>query len=261
MIIKWMAVLVLFVIQIGLTLTSRGESRKLSEQEQFLRMTGGFLTKPAKGCVAVINLQSAFKTNHFNSLFFPRGRCMKIPFRIYPGTSPFKVEEAEATVKSLGAQAAIFLVENPALPMSLAAPEAEWAMINVAKLTVDNPADYILTGRVDKMFSRAVMQILGGIDYSDHPNCAMHQVNSLKDLDKVKGVSPNVFAMGYMEKHIKRLGIEMERSTTYAAACKEGWAPSPTNDIQRAIWDEIHEIPSKPIKITYDKDRQKPVVK
>lgn len=35
-------------------------------------------------------------------------------------------------------------------------------------------------------------------------------------------------------------GIEPVRRTTYKVAVEEGWAPPPTNDFQRAIWDAAH---------------------
>jgi len=39
---------------------------------------------------------------------------------------------------------------------------------------------------------------------------------------------------------------------SYAAACQEGWAPPPTNEYQRAIWNDVHKIPEKPMKIDFD---------
>ena len=36
---------------------------------------------------------------------------------------------------------------------------------------------------------------------------------------------------------------------TYGRAVREGWAPAPTNEYQKAIWDKIHAMPTEPIKI------------
>ena len=33
---------------------------------------------------------------------------------------------------------------------------------------------------------------------------------------------------------------------------EEGWSPSPTNDVQRAIWEKVHAIPDKPLTIEFD---------
>ena len=61
--------------------------------------------------------------------------------------------------------------------------------------------------------------------------------------------------------YLSGYGIIPYRLTTYRQACQEGWAHSPTNEYERYAWEDVHAMPSKPLKITYDKDRQKPVVK
>ncbi len=45
--------------------------------------------------------------------------------------------------------------------------------------------------------------------------------------------------MGTMLNQAKAHGIPFARRTTYKQAVKEGWAPAPTNDIQRAVWDSV----------------------
>ena len=35
-------------------------------------------------------------------------------------------------------------------------------------------------------------------------------------------------------------GIGLVRLATYRTACIEGWAPPPTNDVQRTIWERVH---------------------
>ena len=50
----------------------------------------------------------------------------------------------------------------------------------------------------------------------------------------------------------RMLDLPILRPTTYAAACRMGWAPPPTNDIQRVIWDKVHAVPAKPMKIEFD---------
>lgn len=38
-------------------------------------------------------------------------------------------------------------------------------------------------------------------------------------------------------KSAGQLGIANMRPYTYKLACEEGWAPAPTNQWQKAIWD------------------------
>ena len=44
------------------------------------------------------------------------------------------------------------------------------------------------------------------------------------------------------------------RYVTYRQACIEGWAPAPTNDVQKAIWEKVHSEkergPSHGLKIS-----------
>jgi hypothetical protein len=53
------------------------------------------------------------------------------------------------------------------------------------------------------------------------------------------------------------MGVTPTLVAHYRQACKQGWAPAPTNDVQRAIWNKVHELPSDPIKIKYDPKRDK----
>ena len=49
------------------------------------------------------------------------------------------------------------------------------------------------------------------------------------------------------------LNVDMLRKVSYKRACIEGWAPAPTNDIQKAIWEQAkadkERGPTNPIKI------------
>ena len=51
------------------------------------------------------------------------------------------------------------------------------------------------------------------------------------------------------QKFLKSRGYAPLIRAPYAKACREGWAPAPTNDIQKAIWDKVHAMPTAPIKI------------
>ena len=52
-------------------------------------------------------------------------------------------------------------------------------------------------------------------------------------------------------------GLEPQIFKTYLRACNEGTAPAPTNEYQKAIWEKVHAIPDKPLKITFDPATQK----
>jgi hypothetical protein len=54
-------------------------------------------------------------------------------------------------------------------------------------------------------------------------------------------------------------GIERAERMTYEVACREGFAPAPTNDIQKAIWERIkadkERGPTNPLKIPMPKKK------
>lgn len=54
-------------------------------------------------------------------------------------------------------------------------------------------------------------------------------------------------------KHLSDFGVKPRKMATYKRACQEGWAPAPTNDIQKAIWEKAkadkERGPVNPIKI------------
>ena len=57
--------------------------------------------------------------------------------------------------------------------------------------------------------------------------------------------------------YLRAIGVKPAEKTTYRKACHEGWAPPPTNEVQKAIWEQIHSSPDKPIKIEFDPKKDK----
>ena len=52
--------------------------------------------------------------------------------------------------------------------------------------------------------------------------------------------------------NMKARGMTPTRIASYKKACQEGWAPAPTNDVQKAIWEKVHAVPATPMKIEFD---------
>lgn len=76
----------------------------------------------------------------------------------------------------------------------------------------------------------------GGNTY--FPQCVMKQVTSLKELDALpRTPCPDTYRS--VREGALKFGIRQARRTTYRQAVREGWAPTPTNDVQRAIWEEV----------------------
>ena len=50
--------------------------------------------------------------------------------------------------------------------------------------------------------------------------------------------------VGLYAAYLGALGVVPAETATYRQACREGWAPAPTNDVQRAIWDRYRAAPA-----------------
>lgn len=51
---------------------------------------------------------------------------------------------------------------------------------------------------------------------------------------------PDMSAVMILRNGSRPMNVPALRKAQYKVAVKEGWAPAPTNDYQRAIWNEVH---------------------
>ena len=134
----------------------------------------------------------------------------------------------------------------------LVAPEQNWAVVNLHMLAKDNPSAEVLDARVHKETWRALAMAMGAANSMAQP-CLMREINSLYQLDHTRNMLPSPQPIRNMMEVADRLGIPRIRRATYRTACLEGWAPPPTNDVQKAIWEKVHSEkergPAKALKI------------
>ena len=159
---------------------------------------------------------------------------------------PTKIVPPGTSLKDAGL--VITISDNDKAPSLLVAPESPWAGINVYALAADKPKPEILVSRLQQEIWRAFMYACGAANSMMQP-CVMRQVLSVKELDLHKGVMPCPDSLGRVMTTAKRLGIQEQGYVTYKDACEAGWAPPPTNDVQKAIWEKVHALPTAPLKI------------
>ena len=137
-------------------------------------------------------------------------------------------------------------------PMLIVAPEAKWAEVNVDALAADGIDAKKLEARVMKELWRATVYVLGAANSSFQP-CLMRDIHSLAELDAVETFAPCPEPFNKMMVSAAALKIRPVRTTTYKRACEEGWAPAPTNAVQKAIWEKVRAEkergPTSPITI------------
>ena len=157
----------------------------------------------------------------------------------------------------LKGSASLFVVNDPSLPTILHAPEDKWTMVNIARLREGNgrkPQFY--SERVKKELTRGFC-LLAGAQTSNYPDSLLTSITSPEELDRFLGCRLQMDIQERFVPYLKGIGITPAKSTTYLEACREGWAPQPTNDYQKAIWEKVHQIPDKPITIEFDPKKDK----
>lgn len=218
---------------------------------------GGMIERPGSGEVPIFDAQSAVAEYQLKEMFMLSSQCpIKIPFKYRRLDGAFSFASIPATLEKAKVKGAVFVIDDPSLPMTLCAMEAGWGVVNVAPLKADAPKKQLLFQRVNKLFTRVVTVIFGGCNQTIGFS-AMQSVSTLKELDEMGAFAIAPQGLTMITDHMPRLGVTFPYMTTYKRAVREGWAPMPTNEVQRAIVEKIKADrdrgPSHPILITPDK--------
>lgn len=221
-------------------------------QEAIYRQTGGKIAVPGsqQGKIVYVNCQkrAAVEALKENAASFIKQTHFAI--EVQDGAFTFPNPKVEGN-------ASLFVIDDPAMPALLSAPEDKWAMVNVAKLAVgagEKPAFF--NARVQKELTRGFC-LLAGAQNSNYPMSLTGPVTRVEDLDNFADCRLPVDILNRFKPYMEGLGVKPEVLQTYRKACKEGWAPQPTNDVQKAIWSDVHQLPTKPIKIEFDPAKDK----
>ena len=224
-----------------------GDTKAKLRQErraQRLRESGGIVEKKVDGPKAlIINAQSEVPMSDIESAVKSIRQLVQIEIEAQSGNpgrtyKPTKDHPAVVTIiNNLGNDTTI-----------LVAPEQNWAILNVALLIADKPTHKTLSDRIHKEIWRATAMTLGASNSMTQP-CLLRQINTLHELDHTKNMVPSPEPISNMIDVSDKLGISRVHRASYRRACEEGWAPAPTNDVQKAIWDKVHALPTAPIKI------------
>lgn len=214
------------------------------------RMTGGDIDTPGsnQGKILILDTQTRFAGSETTNVIASIYEMTKLPIAYEKGTAAEAADPA-ATLKNRKANVVVYILDDKTSPAMLVAPEDHWVKMNVGKLDKGLEgalAKNMFAQRCRKELIRSFTYACGGAT-SQFPNNVM-AIGKLEDLDFVKEFVPVDMQMRY-DKYLKEIGVTAKRTTTYANACKSGWAPAPTNDVQKAVWNRIHELPTKPITI------------
>lgn len=136
-------------------------------------------------------------------------------------------------------------------PLMTAYPEERLALVNMAALSKGVGGSGVRQDRVEKLTWRAIGHLVG-CGAPDGYTCVMKPLRNMAELDAMpnKFIHPASFFKA--RPYFDMCGVTPARKGTYESACQQGWAPAPTNDIQKAIWDKVHAVPATPMKIEFD---------
>ena len=231
----------------------RQRKRKRVTPEMQMQKFGGFTTAPYDGRYCyVMNAQRRVSAKAIDWAAGQFTQVLSLPVRVEEcavatsADSFAPIKAAWSGDRKTGA--VISVVDLPNWATLLVAPESGWVQVNVAALAKDDPSVEVLENRVKKELWRAFVLLFGGGN-SHLAGDLMRPVNSLKDLDAFQNLAPGPEPFNAVLDGARARGITIVRRTTYKNACEEGWAPAPTNEYQKAIWDKVHEMPTEPIKI------------
>lgn len=215
---------------------------EVNPPEAFLRKTGGFVAKPGtqKGEVVYVNCQKRAETNLIEEsiAYFKEETKFKITL---------KDGSFDLVAPKVQGNASLFIVDDEKLPPLLVAPESRWAMVNIAPIAREQRPAYF-QARVKKELTRG-FAFLCGASNSQYPMALTRGIENQADLDRNPDLGLPVDVIHRFKSYMESFGVEPEVRATYRTAIKQGWAEKPADEYQKKIWDEMHEIPTEPIKI------------
>ena len=216
--------------------------RKAKLEAVVNQRVGGFLEKPgtAKGSIAYVNCQQKAPKSWIDESIAYFSEVTKFKVNYAEGTFDIKAPKFDGEV-------AIFIIEDETLPPILVAPENKWALVNIAPIAKEQRPVFF-EQRTKKELSRAFAYLCGATG-SKYERSLTRGITSQAELDKNYDYELPMDIVQRFWDYMKPLGVLPAQRATYLKACEEGWAPAPTNDVQKAIWDKVHAMPTEPLKI------------
>lgn len=222
-----------------------------ARRELMMKRQGGILVKPGsqRGKAIIFNAQTAIDRTNIVAVARKMSRDLRLRFDVIDGTLDGLKGDWSSILKKENAAAAVIVGDDTGTPSLLVAPDEFWAVVNVSRLgdglKTDSAKKKFVPNRIKRQIFRG-FALIGGSGRPENESPAT--VRTLNELDSARDALP-VDALAPLAHTLEGRGMTKEFVATYRLACQQGWAPTPTNDAQKAIWDKIHAMPTEPIKI------------
>jgi len=238
-----------------LTEEQRAERRAMmaARRAERLAAAGGMVTKAPEGNFArIVSVQNKVPLQFIDGIAkqFNTGLFMQVEVSdMEPGVDVWDTIRKAQALPDTGLVTVI--IDDDKLPRILSAMENGWSILNVNGIDDDLPPKEVYENRLRKEINRAFAQAAGA-GLSLNKPCVMEPAFSLRELDAIQFpvISPEAMSKIQDVGNKKKIGRIVTK--TYKTACEEGWAPAPTNDVQKAIWEKVHAIPATPMEIEFD---------
>ena len=221
--------------------TFTGSNREMMSQIA-MKMYGGKIRQPRteNGSIVFVNKQTMFDKSVINKI----AAMLERRFRYILEIS--SVDQEGASDKFI-----IKLEDIDRKERILLAPENFWVSVNVRRLKDGVVPKPILEDRFVKEVLRAFAFVCGGTCGTE-PGGICQLISNASDLDAIPGLDYSIDIEARIINNMNKSDVRPYRIAKYSEAVLEGWAPAPTNDAQRAIWDKVHAIPKTPMRIEFD---------
>lgn len=227
---------------------------------KFLIDEGGMLLKPGtpRGTIIFVNCGTKADNVRLEPAIKRIKDSLNYDVRLISGKTGVTLASAGTRRAELDTQLAIFIVESDELPAFVTCPDEGFALVNVAKLADEKTKPGFLAARLRKEMLRAYAYMTAGSSYG---SSLYNRIDMPEKFDDIASEEIPVDLKIRTHRYLSALGYKERQEMTYRELLALGCEIMPTNDYQKAIWDKVHSIPSKPMKITFDPAAQKPVVK
>ena len=240
-----MTKLMAFVLALGVAASSAAAEEEVDPE---LAKSGGLVQVPGtgKGRIRIISSQKVVPLAELEKAFEKVTDLMKLNVEFSDGPAIVPGADAPAAAKC---DFVINVIDDKAktAPLLLA-PEERWAVVNIAPLLKDDPMPKRINSRVKKETMRAFGWLCGCVNAS-YEGSVMGPMRNLVAMDGVRIHELPIDSYNRVLDYLGAYRVTRKSFCTYRSACKEGWAPAPTNKWQQAIWDEY-----KDPKKRFDKD-------
>lgn len=204
-----------------------------------LERVGGYVERPVVGpSVLFINEQEKLPDADFRTQVQDITAKLRLRNIVQTGSSlPAPSVLSTNYLSDADIAAVISVCDIPGAPALTVYPELRAAVVNVSPLIAEDKA--LLAERVRKELWRAFGFVFGGCYTTAYPKAALRPIGSdVKELDAIDCVSLSIDSIQPINKVMERWGMTPVKKTSYKRACEEGWAPAPTNEIQKALWEQ-----------------------